>query len=331
MIMMGARRERRRYARLKASRESVVYSQNWTCVSGTFSCHPSPPAFVRAKAAVHCEVGIGMHRDQCLVVEGHSWLPVGVVFVLLQVQEWCWFGLVCPAEGLFQEPKEVRALGVRPGHGLQCGGLGRVVGHRGLVEDVDAGFSFRRCWWLGIRGRGGGSFPARALSGVKKVDDTLSRGRLAAPLLGLWQGPCVMDFACVLVAGEVLCVRGAQLYGYHLTTVLVSPEFDGLPHPLVVGGGWVLFEVYPESLVVPHDAVPIVDLTSGPYPHGGACGVAYLKGSCTRASMAYSGYRAAASSSVHGFGLGLGFGAGLARMVQRLMCMPPKVLLGSRL
>ena len=34
-------------------------------------------------------------------------------------------GLLC--EGLLQEPQEVCALGVWPGHGLQCGGLGGVT------------------------------------------------------------------------------------------------------------------------------------------------------------------------------------------------------------
>ena len=80
-----------------------------------------------------------MHRDRRLVVEGHALLPVGVIFVHLQVQDRCRFRLVRSAEGLPQERQEVCALRVWPGHGLQCGGLGRVVGDRGLVEDVDAG------------------------------------------------------------------------------------------------------------------------------------------------------------------------------------------------
>ena len=42
MMMVGARRERRRYARLRASRKSFVSSSNGTCVSSTFSCHPGP-------------------------------------------------------------------------------------------------------------------------------------------------------------------------------------------------------------------------------------------------------------------------------------------------
>ena len=69
---------------------------------------------------------------------------MGVIFVPLRVQDWCQFGLVCSAEGLFQDPKEVCALGVWPGHGLQCGGLRGVVGDRGFVEDVAAGAGFRR-------------------------------------------------------------------------------------------------------------------------------------------------------------------------------------------
>ena len=40
--------------------------------------------------------------------------------------------------------------------------------------------------------------------------------------------------------------------------------------------------------------------------------MAYTKGSCTRVRMAYSGYRAAASSSVQLFGLAFGLEAGLA-------------------
>ena len=69
-----------------------------------------------------------MYRVRLLVVEGHPSLPVGVVFVPLWIQDRCWFGLVRPAEGLFQERKEVYSLGMRPGHGLQCGSLGGVVG-----------------------------------------------------------------------------------------------------------------------------------------------------------------------------------------------------------
>ena len=60
------------------------------------------------------------------------------------------------------------------------------------------------------------------------------------------------------------------MHGDHLTTVLVSPEFDDSPHLLVVGGGWVPFDVDLESLVVRRDAVPMLDFTGGPYPRGGA-------------------------------------------------------------
>ena len=149
-----------------------------------------------------------MHRDLRPLVEGHPSLPVGVVFLPLRVQEWCCFGLVRPAEGLFQEPKEVCAFGMRPGHGLQYGGLGGVVGDRRLVEDVDAGVGFRRRWLLGTGGCGGGLFPGWAPSGVEEVDDTLTCGCLADPLLGLGQGRYLVDLARVLGAGEVLCVRG---------------------------------------------------------------------------------------------------------------------------
>ena len=128
---------------------------------------------------------MGMYRDRCLVVEGYPPFPVGVIFVPLRVQDRCWFGLVRSAAGLLQEPQEVCAFGVRPGHGLQCGGLGGVVGDRGLVEDVDAGVGFRRCRFLGTGSWGGGPCPALAPSGVEEVDDALSCGCLAVPLLGL--------------------------------------------------------------------------------------------------------------------------------------------------
>ena len=42
MMMVGARRDRRRYARLRASRNSLVSSPNGSCVSSTFSCHLGP-------------------------------------------------------------------------------------------------------------------------------------------------------------------------------------------------------------------------------------------------------------------------------------------------
>ena len=119
------------------------------------------------------------------MVEGHPPLPVGDIFFPLRVQDRCRLGLVCSAVGLPQEPQEVCALGVWPGHGLQCGGLGEVVGDRGLVEDVDAGVGFRRRRFLGTSSCGGGPCPARAPSGVEEVDDALSCGCLAVPLLGL--------------------------------------------------------------------------------------------------------------------------------------------------
>ena len=42
MMMVGARRESQRYARLGVSRKSLVSSPNKTCASSTFSCHPGP-------------------------------------------------------------------------------------------------------------------------------------------------------------------------------------------------------------------------------------------------------------------------------------------------
>ena len=110
---------------------------------------------------------------------------MGVIFVPLRVQDRCRFGLVRSAEGLFEQPKEVCALGVWPGHGLQCGGPGGVVGDRGFLKDVDAGVGFRRRRSLGTGSCGGGPCPARAPSGVDDVDDTLSCRRLAVPLLVL--------------------------------------------------------------------------------------------------------------------------------------------------
>ena len=154
-------------------------------MSSTFSCIFGPNALVRSEATVHSEVGVGMHRDRLLVVEGHPPLPVGMKCVLLRVQDQCRFGLVRSAEGLLQEPQEVCASGVWPGHGLQCGGLVGVVGDRGLVEDVDAGAGFRRRRSLGTGSFGGGPCPARALSGVEEVDAALSCGCLGVPLLGL--------------------------------------------------------------------------------------------------------------------------------------------------
>ena len=71
---------------------------------------------------------------------------------------------------------------------------------------------------------------------------------------------------------------GAQLHGDHLTTGLVSPELDGAPQFLVVGGGRVPLDVDLEPLVVPGDEVPVLDLPCGPYPLGGARGRGVLEG-----------------------------------------------------
>ena len=54
----------------------------------------------------------------------------------------------------------------------------------------------------------------------------------------------------------------------------------------------------------------------------GPAAVAYSKGSCTRVPMAYSGYRAAASSLVQLFDLALGLGAGLACAGALRFCAP---------
>ena len=205
----------------------------------------------------------------------YPFFPVGVVFVPLRVQDWCWLGPVRPAEGLFEEPKEVCALALRPGHGLQCGGLGGVVGDRGLIEDVDAGVGFRRRWLLGVGDRGGGPLTARALSGVEEVNDTVSCGCLATLPLGLWQRPCIVDFARVLGAGDVLCVGGAYLYGDHLRpfwsrqSSMVRPTFL----LLVVAGSHLTW-----MLLVPYAAVPMSDFTRGPYSRGGAPGRGVFEG-----------------------------------------------------
>ena len=54
----------------------------------------------------------------------------------------------------------------------------------------------------------------------------------------------------------------------------------------------------------------------------GPAAVAYSKGSCTQVPMAYSGYRAAASSLVQLFDLALGLGAGLACAGASRLCAP---------
>ena len=58
----------------------------------------------------------------------------------------------------------------------------------------------------------------------------------------------------------------------------VSPEFDGAPHLLLVGAVRVPVDMGLEPLVVPDDAVPVLDLTWGPYELGGARGRGVLEG-----------------------------------------------------
>ena len=71
---------------------------------------------------------------------------------------------------------------------------------------------------------------------------------------------------------------------------------------------WIL-----NPIVVPGDAVPVLDLTCGPYPLGGARGRGVLEGQLHPGTHSVSsGYRAVASSSVQLFNLALGLGAGLA-------------------
>ena len=160
-------------------------------------------------------------------------LPVGVVFVPLRVKGQCWFGLVCSAEGLFQEPKEVCALGVWPLHSLQCGGLGGSVGDRGLVEDVDAGVCIRGRWLLGMSGRGGGPFLARAPSGVERVDDTLSCRRLAAPLLCI--SPVYSVPVRYSVSGAHSCMGTMSRLFWSRQSSMVCPTFSSL---WVAGSHW---------------------------------------------------------------------------------------------
>ena len=118
VMMVDARRERRRYARLRASGKSLVFCPNGTCVSSMFSCRTGPTHSYAPRRPSTPRSGMGMHRDRRLVVEGHPPLPVGVMLVPLRVQDRCRFGLVHFAEGLVQEPQEVCALGVWPRHGL---------------------------------------------------------------------------------------------------------------------------------------------------------------------------------------------------------------------
>ena len=110
----------------------------------------------------------------------------------------------------------------------------------------------------------------------------------------------------------MLCVGGAQLHGNHLTTVSVLPEFDGSPHLLVVGGGWVPFDVDVEPLVVPHDAVPMLDMTRSPYPRGGARGRGVFKGQLHLGTYGVLGVQGGGflfgPTFRLGFWLGCGFG-----------------------
>ena len=121
-----------------------------------------------------------------------------------------------------------------------------------------------------------------------------------------------MDFACVLGAREVLRVGGAELHGDHLTTVSVSPEFDGAPQLLVIGGGWVPLDADLEPLVVPGDAVPVLDLTCGPYPFRGARGRCELEGQLHPGADGVLGIQGGGSlfgpALRLGFWLGCGFG-----------------------
>ena len=116
-----------------------------------------------------------MHRDRRLVVEGHTLLPVGVVFVPLWVQDRCRFGLVALRRACSRNPKRSAPWGCGPG--MACSVA--------VVEDVDAGVRFRRRRFLGTGSCWGWLCPARAPSAVEEVDDALSCRCLAVPLLGL--------------------------------------------------------------------------------------------------------------------------------------------------
>ena len=253
-----------------------------------------------------------MHRDPRLVVEGHPPLPVGVILVPLRVQDRCRFGLVRSAEGLLQEPKEVCALGVRPGHGLQCGGLGVVVGDRGFVEAVDAGVGFRRGRLLGTASCGGGLCPARAPSGVEEVDDGLSCGRLAVPLWDCGTGHALGTLP--LYSVPVRCsVSGVHSYIGTISRPVRSCQ-SSMVRPTFLSLGvarshltWILNAWW--------SPVTRYRCLTSPAAHihlEGPAAVAFSKGSCTRVPMVFSGYRAAAPSAVRLFGLAGGLAAGLA-------------------
>ena len=131
-----------------------------------------------------------------------------------------------------------------------------------------------------------------------------------------------MDFARVLGAGEVLRVGGAQLHGDHLTTGLVSPELDGAPQLLVVGGGRVPLDVDLEPLVVPRDEVPVLDLPCGPYPLGGARGRGVLEGQLHPGVDGVFGIQGSGFLFGPALRFGLGFGAGLACVGALRFCAP---------
>ena len=84
-------------------------------------------------------------------------------------------------------------------------------------------------------------------------------------LLGLERGPCIVDFARVCGAGEVLCVGGAQLHGDHLLTVVAPAELHSLPVLLVCEACWVPLDADVESLVFFCETVPMGNLACCPY------------------------------------------------------------------
>ena len=97
-------------------------------------------------------------------------------------------------------------------------------------------------------------------------------------LLRLERGPCIVDFARVCAAGEVLCVGGAQLHGDHLLTVVAPAELNGLRLILVPGACWVPLDADVDSLVFFCEKVPMGNLARCPYPSCGACGCCKLEG-----------------------------------------------------
>ena len=67
-------------------------------------------------------------------------------------------------------------------------------------------------------------------------------------------------------------LKPSRLLSKGVSVSLVCPNF------LVVGGGRVPFDVDLESLVVPLDAVPMIDLSRGTYPRRGARGRGVFEG-----------------------------------------------------